>query len=311
MWDLNLVWLQTSLNHVWFESCQCLDECYHKNKNLFKELFVCLFKRLLLPNVKKVGALWAVTSFPSSPDVLLELRILSTWFLPCFIPAEQGLHFWWIMWQFLIRMDGEQRLRLDFCADVTLLQVCHSGAAYWVSDPSQGDWVSKWQKLRDRRFHKVPCAEEQQTMLPAKVLDWMQWFPIPSLGFWLCCQTGLFPGSGFCDWLHYFVFHKPNPSSCVFIGAFLPGRAILWFTHSPAKLLQSMNFQCSKDLCVVSSLLGSVRSQSSLFLLLPSSLGESWAESNLLACSAPWSAPPSHIWDSVERASGVQEEIFD
>lgn len=102
-------------------------------------LFVCLFKRGLLPNGKKVGALWAVTSFPSSPDVLPELRILSTWFLPCLISTEQGLHFWWIMWQFLIRMDGEQRPGLDFCADVILLQVSHSGAAYWLSNHSQDD----------------------------------------------------------------------------------------------------------------------------------------------------------------------------
>lgn len=153
------------------------------------------------------------------------------------------------MWRFLIRMDGEQRLGLDFCADVTLLQLCHSGAAYLVSDLSQGESVSKGHKLTDRKFLKVFCAEEQ-IVLPPKVLHSMRWFPIPLFGFWLHCQTGLFPGSGFCDWLHYFVFHKPNPSSSVFIGALLPGRAILWFTHSPAKLLRSMNFQCSKDLCV-------------------------------------------------------------
>lgn len=170
MQDLNLVWPQTSLDRVWFESCQCPDECYRKNKNLFKELFVCLFKRWLLPNVKKVGALWAVISFPSNPDVLLELRILSTWFLLCLISAEQSLHFCWIMWWFLIRMNGKQRLRVDFCACITLLHVCHSGAAYWVSDLFQVDSVSKWHELRDRRFLKVPGTEEQHTVLPPKVL---------------------------------------------------------------------------------------------------------------------------------------------
>lgn len=79
-------------------------------------------------------------------------------------------------------MDGEQRLGFDFCADVTLLQVSHSGAAYWMSDLSEGDSVSKGHKLRDR-FLKVPGAEELQTVLPAKVLHWMQWFPIPLFGF--------------------------------------------------------------------------------------------------------------------------------
>lgn len=81
MWDLNLVWLQIPLNRVWFESCQCRDECYRKNKKLFKALFVCFLKSWLLPNVKKVRAWWAVASFPSGPDVLMELRILSAWFL--------------------------------------------------------------------------------------------------------------------------------------------------------------------------------------------------------------------------------------
>lgn len=68
------------------------------------------------------------------------------------------------------------------------------------------------------------------------------------------------------------------PTLCSLV-AFLPGRAILWFTHSPAKLLRSMNFQCSKDLCVrvfvcvQSPLLTSARSQS--YLPLSSSVGES------------------------------------
>ena len=47
-----------------------------------------------------------------------------------------------------------------------------------------------------------------------------------------------------------FVNPTPTlPALCSLV-AFLPGRAILWFTHSPAKLLRSTNFQCSKDLCV-------------------------------------------------------------
>ena len=79
-------------------------------------------------------------------------------------------------------MDGEQRLGLRLCVDITLLQVCHTDAAYWVSDLSQGDSVSKWHKLRDRKFLEVPCAEEQ-IVLPPKILHWMQWFSIPSFGF--------------------------------------------------------------------------------------------------------------------------------
>lgn len=74
---------------------------------------------------------------------------------------------------------------------------------------------------------------------------------------------------------------NPTPPTLCSLVVFLPGRAVLWFRHSPAKLLRSVNFQRSKDLCVCvfvyvqSPLLTSARSQSSLLLSLSSSLGES------------------------------------
>lgn len=79
--------------------------------------------------------------------------------------------------------------------------------------------------------------------------------------------------------------------------AFLPERVILWFTHSPAKLLQSMNLQCSKDvlymcLCEWSLLYLPVQNLN----LISSCYRPQWVKArlnnNLLAYSDFWSALP-------------------
>lgn len=104
------------------------------------------------------------------------------------------------------------------------------------------------------------------------------------------------------------------PALCSLV-AFLPGWAILWFTRSPAKLLRSMNFQCNKNLCIRVLCVCSLPylPVQGLNLISSSCYHPQWVKArlkdNLLECIVVCT-PPDCIWVSNERASGVQEQIF-
>lgn len=149
MWELNLVWLQISHNRVWFESCQCRDECYRKNKKSSDScLFVCLRDSFCqMRGGWEVKALGAVASFPSGPgSYQLAFSMLDT----C---CRTGFAFLLKHAMGFDKNDAEQSRDLGFISiEIALFQVYQTGAAYWLCDLPQGNSVSKW----DRWGQKIP-----------------------------------------------------------------------------------------------------------------------------------------------------------
>lgn len=146
-------------------------------------LFVCLFKRGLLPNVKKVGALWAVTFLPSSPDVasscwssgFCQPGFFLAWSLQsrvC-ISGELCDGFWqgWMVSRDLALIS----VQMSHCFRyVTLVQ--HIGG---VTFPRMTQWVNgTYWGTEDflRCWRMADCAPSQSLALDAVVSYSFVWF---------------------------------------------------------------------------------------------------------------------------------------
>lgn len=159
-----------------------------------------------------------------------------------------------------------------------------------------GEWpVPRWLWVNGANWgtensSRCLVLKSRSCFLPINFL-WIQWFPIPSFGFWLCCQTGLYPDSGCCDWFHCFAFYKPNPNptGSVFIGGFSPRQGnfvVHTFTSKAAAICElpgQKGLVCTcVCVCAVSVLISSIHYHSQWV--------KATLKDNLPAYSAPWSA---------------------
>lgn len=160
IWELNLVWLQISHSRVWFESCQCRDECYRKNKKSSHScLFVCLRDSVCQMRGRwEVRALGAVTSFPSGP---VSYQLAFSTFDIC----RAGFAFLLKHAMGFDKNDAEQSRDLGFvsiqrlnCFGYIKLVQCIGCVIQWVNGTD-----------KDRKFLEVPCSEEQIMLPPIKI----------------------------------------------------------------------------------------------------------------------------------------------
>lgn len=159
--------------------------------------------------------------------------------------------------------------------------------------------MSKWHKLRDRKFLEEPALKGRLCFLPKSCTRCSGFLSLHLVLDYVAKLAFIHTLVAVIDFIALpFINPTPTlPALCSLV-AFLPGRAILWFTHSQAKLLCSVNFQCVR-ICVYACLcvysLPHLPVQG-LSLISSSCYHPQWVKAglkdNLLAYSASWSALP-------------------